>query len=96
MVLSSIAGVVICGYAFFAISESAKHIKNNWDAANRCMNKIEGLNQLVSGKDKQVEIKEEKWYKACKICNQLRIIVGLFLVSFVSILIWGCVCINSS
>ena len=84
MILLSIAGIVICIYAFFAIGESAKHIRKNWDRADRCMEEIEGIDKIVpkgsENKNKYVQI----W-------NQLRIVVSIFLVSFIAILEWGLV-----
>jgi hypothetical protein len=82
MILLSIAGIVICIYAFFAIGESAKHIRKNWDRRDRCMNEIKGLNKII--------IKEaENKTNIIEIWNQLRIVVSIFLVSFIAILVWG-------
>ena len=83
MILLSIAGLLICLYAFFALGESAKHINRNWTRANRCKDKIEGLNELIISREL------EDSTTAMKIWNQLRIVVSLFLASFVAILIWG-------
>jgi len=79
MILLSIAGLVICLYAFFALGESAKHIDKNWTSAKRCMKEIEGLGKLIISKESKI----------MRIWNQLRIVVLLFLASFATILIWG-------
>ena len=83
MIMLSIAGIVICVYAFFAIGESAKHIRKNWNRADRCMEKIEGIDEIVT------EGSEHNKY--IEIWNQLRIVVTIFLVSFIAILEWGLV-----
>ena len=83
MVLLSIAGLVICLYAFFALGESAKHIKNNWKYADNCLNKIDGLSEIIS--TNQVVANQ----RIIAIWNQLRIVVAIFFSSFVAILIWG-------
>ena len=83
MLFASLAGGVLCMYAFFALGESAKHINNNWVFAENCKNKIKGLNELLStniSKDRENNI---------KIWNQLRIIVGLFSGAFLIILLYA-------
>jgi hypothetical protein len=80
----SIAGILICVYAFFALGESAKHIKNNWGYADKiCRDNIEGLREIV------LPEKVEKKDKLTAIWYQLGIVVLLFLVAFVVILAFG-------
>lgn len=83
VILASIAGLVICLYAFFALGESAKHINNNWDNADRCFHNIAGLREIVFPEG------EEKKESVVKIWNQLRIVVFLFSAAFVGILVWA-------
>ena len=74
------AGLAICVFAFFAIGESAKHIKNNWDYADRCMNQIKGLKKIVLSKEAQEKASPMPIWK------QLGIVVFLFFVAFIFIL----------
>jgi hypothetical protein len=90
MILLSIAGLVICLYAFFALGESAKHINKNWMRAERCMYEIEGLNNLVLSNE------SENNTKVMKIWNQLRIVVSIFFASFIAILIWGLIILSDA
>ncbi|MHC4560556.1 MAG: hypothetical protein ACYS80_25020 [Planctomycetota bacterium] len=82
MILLSIAGIVICIYAFIALYESAKQIRKHWNRADNCWKKIEGINEIVDKREVNGEIGIQIW-------NQLRILVGIFIVAFVAILIWG-------
>lgn len=83
MILVSMAGLVICLYAFFVLSESAKHIRNNWHYADCCLKKIEGLDKIVFSR--RAETKDN----LVKIWNQLQIVVSLFLAAFVAVLVWA-------
>ncbi|GJQ57270.1 MAG: hypothetical protein D8M57_19410 [Candidatus Scalindua sp. AMX11] len=82
MIPLSIAGIVICIYAFFAQGESAKNIRKNLDSSDRCMVEIKGLDKIVAKET-------ENQPKFVQIWNQLRIVVSIFLTSFIAILVWG-------
>jgi hypothetical protein len=75
------AGLVVCLYAWFMLAESAKHIKANWDRADRCRLRVEGLDEIVLGGEKRMP-------SFMKIWNQLQIIVVLFGIAFVALLAW--------
>ena len=81
VVAAAAAGLVICLYSWFMLSESAKHIQGNWDRADRCGEHVHDLEAIVRGDGK-------KERKAMKIWNQLRIIVALFAIAFTAILAW--------
>jgi hypothetical protein len=81
MVLTSSAGLVICLYAYFALGESAKHIKNNWRYADKCLNELKELENIVIPKRTQSRV--------VAIWKQLAIVVSLFLAAFIAILIWA-------
>jgi hypothetical protein len=83
MISISCAGIAICFFAFFALGESAKHIKNNWGYADICRDNIGGLSKIVF--TQEVEKKD----KVTAIWNQLAIIVLFFLVAFIVILAIG-------
>jgi len=85
IILSSIAGVVICLYSLFIIFESKKHISSNWGRANRCRKRIKDFNDIYISTLKKKKAKKKK---IMNICNQLGIIVVLFVISFLTILIW--------
>ena len=76
----SIAGLAICLYAFFALGESAKHIRNNWEYANHCKSQIEGMEEIFKAGGNN---------KVGKIWNQLRIIVAIFTIAFISLLVYA-------
>ena len=78
--LAAAAGLVICLYAWFMLSESAKHIEGNWDRAGLCSKNLEGLATLIHA--------ERGKTKPMKIWNQLRIIVLLFGIAFAAIIVW--------
>lgn len=78
VMLASGSGLVICLYAFLALSESAKHIKKNWNYADQCLNSIDGLSNIISPN----EGKNNK-DKIMKIWNQLRIVVLFFTAAFI-------------
>ncbi len=46
-VIVTVAGLVICRYAYYAIRESAEHIRENMDKADKVMSMIGGLENLV-------------------------------------------------
>jgi hypothetical protein len=86
MISISIAGMVICLFAFFALNESAKHIQDNWGYADNCKQNIEALRNIVGAKEAEKKEKEaENKKKFMKIWYQLAIVVGLFLVAFIVI-----------
>jgi hypothetical protein len=80
MICISVAGLLICLFAFFALGESAKHITNNWAYADNCSKKLKELSEIVTWNE------EGKRYKVMTIWNQLRIVVLLFLLAFIVIL----------
>jgi hypothetical protein len=83
--LAAVAGLVICLYSWFALSEAAKHIQSNWAQANRCGEKVDGLAAIThSGDNKQ--------QSTMKIWDQLRIIVALFGIGFLVVLAWTLTC----
>jgi hypothetical protein len=82
IILLSLAGLTLCGYAYFAINESAKHISNNWSYADRCLKKIKGMGEIV---DYNSDVNQ----KGLKIWDRLTIIVVLFAVAFLALLVWG-------
>ena len=86
IVVLSIAGIILCAYAFFALRESAKHIQNNWRYADRCKKKIKALEEIVAPIKKT---NNENQNSVMKIWNQLGIVVFLFACGFLAILIWA-------
>ena len=58
MIAISSAGMVICLFAFFALNESAKHIQQNWDYADKCLANIEALRKIVSYKEAEKKIRQ--------------------------------------
>jgi Co/Zn/Cd efflux system component len=98
MIVVSVAGLAICQYAFFALRESAKHIKSNWDRADECLKVIKGLGEIISPneikKKKKSYIKKKankKINKKNEIWDQLGIVIKFFVIAFAIILIWGVV-----
>jgi hypothetical protein len=80
----SIAGIMICVYALFALGESAKHINNNWIYADKiCRENLEGLREIVSSS------KAEQKDKSMPIWYRLGIVVLLFLCAFMAMLAIG-------
>jgi hypothetical protein len=79
--VAAAAGLVICLYSWFMLSESGKHIQANWERADRCGLHVEDLGRIIHGDF-------EKNRKTMKIWNQLRIIVALFAIAFSAILVW--------
>jgi hypothetical protein len=83
--LAAVAGLVICLYSWFALSEAAKHIQRNWTHAIAFGTQVEGLEAIVSsGANKQ--------QNTMKIWDQLRIIVALFGLGFLAVLAWTLTC----
>lgn len=82
MKLVSYSGMVLCIYAFFAIHESAKHIKSNWRYADNCKGMMDTkfFNFIIPKKSKN---------NALQIWDRLYIIVGIFLTSFFIIFLWS-------
>lgn len=76
------AGIVICLYSLFALYESGKHLRRNWDRAKRCEAKFNKLDYIVSGLGKSEGSGLEIW-------QQLYIIVALFAVAFAAVIIWA-------
>ena len=85
--LVSFAGLFLCVYAYYAISESAKHIRNNWTYADSCMTKVHELKEIIILKENNENDWENKYLNGVPICKRLAIIVYLFAVMFVGILI---------
>lgn len=85
VVVTSLAGLVICLYSWFAISESAKHIRGNWERAIRCEKRVDDLPGIIRG---DAEAQGKRGGKTMDIWDQLRIIVALFAVAFVGALLW--------
>jgi hypothetical protein len=83
--LISFAGLSLCVYAYYAISESAKHIRNNWTYADRCMTKVNGLKDIVNPNENNEKDWENRYLKGVPICKRLAIIVYLFALVFVCI-----------
>jgi hypothetical protein len=78
--VSATAGVIICIYSWLLLSESAKHIKGNWERADRCKEKFQDLNWIIFGNVKEPSTWMYIW-------NQLRIIVTIFCAGFVGVLL---------
>ena len=83
--LVSFAGLSLCVYAYYAISESAKHIRNNWTYADKCMTKVSWLKDIVNPNENNENDWENKYLKGVPICKRLAIIVYLFSLVFVGI-----------
>jgi len=93
---SAIAGLAICAYTFFALREAGKHIKRNWERADRCEEHVNNLGVIFRGKkgeggegdggEKALSRKIKKFFS--RIWNQLGIIVSLFSGAFAFILVW--------
>lgn len=81
VIVSAAAGLVICLYGWFMLSESGKHIARNWARAERCAAQVTGLEAIISGDGKKDH--------AIRIWNRLRIIVVLFAIAFTIVLIWA-------
>jgi hypothetical protein len=81
VIAAAAAGLVICLYSWFMLSESGKHIQANWDRADRCAKQVKDLERIIHGAKRRTP-------KTMKIWNQLRIIVVLFAVAFVVVLGW--------
>lgn len=88
MRLASGAGLAICLYAFLALTESAKHIKNNWKYADECLNEIQEVKGIVKN-NRNAENQKDKIIIRMKIWNELRIVVSLFFTAFISIFVWS-------
>lgn len=74
--LAALAGLVICLYSSFTLSEAGKHIRNNWKRARRCEGHVQGLKRiLLAGRRREP--------KSIEIWDRLRIIVILFVIAFV-------------
>ena len=83
LIYASLAGLALSLYAYFAIGESAKHIKNNWKFADNCKDKIVGLDKILeidTNTNKNTNPVVPIWW-------QLNIVVTLFAGAFVAILI---------
>lgn len=76
------AGLVICLYSLVMLSESAKHISNNWRRADRCKDQIDHLSEIIVGPRRAQR-------KVTAIWNQLRVIVVVFLFGFAGLLGWA-------
>jgi hypothetical protein len=81
--LAAVAGLVICLYSWFALSESAKHIQRNWTHAIACGKQVDGLAAILRSGDNK---------NTMKIWDQLRIIVALFGLGFIAVLVWTLTC----
>jgi hypothetical protein len=81
--LAAAAGLVICLYSWFMLSESAKHIQRNWQRSAFCLKKVDGLTAIVSAGEMESQ-------RTIKIWDQLRIIVVLFALGFgfLAVLAW--------
>jgi hypothetical protein len=88
IVLLSIAGIVICLYAFMALGESAKQIRKHWKRADNCWEKIEGIKKIVDKREENEETGIQIW-------NQLRLLVGVFIIAFIAILTWGYITVDN-
>jgi hypothetical protein len=74
------AGLIICLYSWVMLSEAAKHIKNNWARANRCVKEVNKLEDIIHGRTTE---------KVMRIWNQLLVIVVMFAFAFAAILAWA-------
>jgi hypothetical protein len=79
--LASAAGLAVCLYSWFALSEAGKHIERNWENAERCRAKVEGLEKIIH------PVADKRRWRV-RIWDQLRIIVALFTIAFGGILVW--------
>lgn len=90
MKLAAGAGIALCVYAFLALHESAKHIRNNWIYADHCLTNIEGLSSIVSSNGLEINKKNNLGkQKLWTVWNQLRLLVTLFMLAFIGIIIWS-------
>jgi hypothetical protein len=90
MRLATGAGIVLCIYAFLALRESAKHIRNNWKYADHCLTNIEGLSTIVSPSGLELNKRNNpSQQKLWTIWNQLRLLVALFMLAFAGIFVWS-------
>jgi Co/Zn/Cd efflux system component len=81
VIVTSLAGLVICLYCWFMLRESGKHIQSNWDRSKECEAHIRDFRKIThpGGKTRTVIL---------NIWNQLLIIVGLFAAAFAFVLAW--------
>ena len=86
--ITAAAGLVICLYSWFMLSESGKHIQYNWDRANRCELHVKDLGIIIRGDGAKKQGDGAKKRNVMKIWDQLRIIVVLFAIAFAGVLLW--------
>lgn len=79
VLVSAAAGLVICLYAWFLLSESGKHISNNWTYADRCKEHVPELNSII-----QANVGK----KTMPVWRQLGLINGLYAIAFTLMLCW--------
>ena len=91
MISISVAGLVICLYAGFALHESGKRIQDYFYYANNCLEEIEELRKIGVSKEGE---KKEKWHQLL-IVRQLLFVVLLFAIAFIAILPSGLVIIGA-
>jgi hypothetical protein len=82
------AGIVVCVYSGFVLSESGKHIRGNWRRADRCLRHVPDLVAIVGSEPRTAEKDSDDGGKLLEIWQQLGIIVALFAAAFVAILAW--------
>jgi hypothetical protein len=87
VMITSGAGLVICLYSWFMLSESGKHIQSNWKRAENCKTHITDFGKIV-------DAEYGKKRKVMKIWNQLRIVVLLFAIAFAGLIIFGIRCLH--
>jgi hypothetical protein len=81
IIIPAAAGLVICLYSWFMLSESAKHVKGNWERAKSFEENVEDLGKLIHGSSRKTD-------KTMKIWHRLQIIVVLFAIGFAALLSW--------
>lgn len=84
-ILSCAAGIALCIYALFLLREFAHHIRRNWDRANKCKNKLEGIAEIINPQER--EERKRKWVQ---IWHKIGVVVILFVLAFI-VLMMACI-----
>jgi hypothetical protein len=87
LVVTSIIGFLLCIYTYILVHESRKHIRRNWEHANDCRRRIEGLDALLKIEKPEQELRP--WYSLSYVWNQVLCINGAFALIFLGLIVWA-------
>jgi hypothetical protein len=79
----SFAGIILFIFSLISIHESKKHIKNNWESADKCLWRIENLDLIVKH-----DRKKTFFFDTFHIWNQLLFVQFIFGLAFLCIMVW--------